>query len=280
MTRLLSCPSFRTSIVGVRSKLGFPGDEHRTLLDCMPGGAGGGPFSENLLHNDWDNREGMMKKAIVLILALGLLAGASSMPATAKKKKKAKPVATTLYMHSAMPVGEVESTDGLLAGTYMTMDATEPTNPVPSSMQLLGPTPAFGPNTDCAGNQLFPIWVGKVSGTVKGTMKATFDVVASGGTVDVRVWPDVQSLMCDGGLDGSASSYVQPVGQQEVELPVGPGTVEVEFEKVNFKAVSSMMFQITPLASPPYGRVFYDSADFAARLEFPCIPASGKSCTP
>lgn len=221
-----------------------------------------------------------MKKAIVIALALGLLVGASSGPAVAKKKKKAKPVATTLYMHSGIPVGEIESTVGLVESTYMAMDATEPSNEMPSSMHLFGPTPVFGPNTDCAGNQLFPIWVGKVAGKVKGDMTATFDVVAAGGTVDVRVWPDVQSLLCDGGLDGTASSYTPPVAQQEVELPVGPGTIEVKFEDLNFEAVGSMMFQITPLATPPYGRVFYDSPDFAARLEFNCVPSSGKSCTP
>lgn len=220
-----------------------------------------------------------MRKAIIVALVLGLLVGATSGPA-AGKKKKAKPVATTLFMHSEVPIGEIESTEGLLESTYMAMDATEPSNQIPASMHLLGPTPAFGPNTDCAGNQLFPIWVGDVSGTVKGTMKATFDVVASGGVVDVRVWADVQSLMCDGGLTGDASDYVPPVAQQEVELPIGPGTIEVKFKKMNFKAVGSLMFQITPLATPPYGRVFYDSPDFAARLEFKCFPASGKSCTP
>ena len=221
-----------------------------------------------------------MKKSLVLLLILGLVAGALSVPATAAKKKK-KPVATTLYLHGNTPIGEVDSVEGLNAGTYMGMDATEPSNPEPSSIGLVGPIAGqAGPNTDCAGNQLFPIWTGSLAGKVKGDLKVTFDVVASGGTVDLRIWPDVSSLMCDGGLDGSANSYVPPAAQQEVTLPNGPGTVEATFEDVKFKAVGSLMFQITVLETPPYGRVLYNSADFPARLEFTCIPASGKSCTP
>jgi hypothetical protein len=90
------------------------------------------------------------------------------------------------------------------------------------------------------------------------------------------VWPDVFSQLCDSNL---SSDYVEPAGQVTVALPPGQGRVEATIKGVNFKAVGSMLVQITPVTIPPFfGRVFYDTPDMNANVSFKCIPARGKSC--
>jgi hypothetical protein len=71
------------------------------------------------------------------------------------------------------------------------MDPKKPAGP-PKSKQITNYL--VGPNDQCAGNNLFPVWIGDVKGTVVGKMKLTFTAVSTPGKVDVRVWPDVASL--------------------------------------------------------------------------------------
>jgi hypothetical protein len=67
---------------------------------------------------------------------------------------------------------------------------------------------------------------------------------------------------------------------------------EAVIKGVNFKAVGSMIVQVSPVVAvdipspggailtPFISRILYDTPEFASSLEFSCIPASGKSCTP
>lgn len=218
-----------------------------------------------------------MRKALVLALTAGLVATALAVPAVAAKKPK--PVKTTLYLHGEQVVGETENFAIVAPGTYFSMDSNEPTGPEPKSKQLLNYV--RGPNTQCAGNDLFPVWLGDVSGTITGDIKVTFHSISSPGAVDVQVWPDVASQLCTNDLTGAAE-YPEPAGSVRVSLPPGPGTVEAVIEGVKFKAGSKLMLQLTPVVESPYfGRVLYDSTSFASSIEFNCIPAKGaKSCTP
>lgn len=224
----------------------------------------------------------MKKKMVVSIVALGLVAGALSAPSMAKPKK-AKPVATTLFFHGTQPSGEAYYVDATANGMgFQEMDSTEPADPAPKSMGITNY--AVGPNTACSGNSLFPTWQGDLAGTVKGDLKVYLNALSHAATkVRVDVFAD-----STGGCDSSLGStgYVPPVVTQDVTLSPGPAENEIVFKGVNFKSMVNLTIMITPVegaaANDPtsQGRVLYDSADFASRVEFSCIPASGKSCTP
>ena len=227
-----------------------------------------------------------MKRIIATAATLLVVVGMMSAPATAKKAKKA--VATTFYLHGNEVVGESESFS-VVADTYLPMDATEPSGAEPKSKFItnyLG-----GPNSMCAGNNLFPVWRGDIAGTIKGDMKFTFHTVGTPGPVEIRVWPDVGSSMCTTENPASPSdAYPDPAGAVTVDLPPGPGTTEATIKGVNFKAAGSIIVQVSPtvavdipspggsILNPFVSRILYDTPDFASSLEFKCIPASGSSC--
>lgn len=218
-----------------------------------------------------------MRKPVALALTAGLIATSLAAPAFAKK---AKAVPTTLYLHGTQVVGEAENYPGIASGTYMPMDANEPTGTEPKSKFFTNYV--GGPNTQCAGNDFFPVWVGDLTGTVTGDVTVTFHTIASpGGVVDVRIWPDVASQLCTQETFGSFD-YPDPAGEVRVNIPPGPGTVEAVIEGVKFKAGSKLMLQLTPdTVSPFVGRALYDSTSYVSSIAFNCVPAKGaKSCTP
>ncbi len=221
-----------------------------------------------------------MRKALLIALTAGLVASSLAGPALAGKKKKAKPVATTLYLHGSEVVGELENYFLVASGTYMSMDKSEPSGAEPKSKLLTNYV--LGPNTECAGNDFFPVWVGDLSGKVTGDMKITFHSIATpGAAVDVRVWPDVASQLCTNETLG-VFDYPEPAGEVRVNLPPGPGSVEAVIEGVKFNAGSKLMLQLTPAIEGPFlGRALYDSTSYVSKIEFNCTPAAGaSSCTP
>ena len=230
----------------------------------------------------------MKRIAGLLLVAVVAAALTSAVPAAAKKK--AKPVATKLFLHGDGPVGESQSVP-VVSDAMLPMDPTEPAGAEPKSKFITNYL--VGPNTECSGNNLFPVWSGAVSGTIKGDMKLTIHTVGTPGPIEVRVWPDVLSSQCNSENPvASSSAYIEPAGSVEVELPPGHGTVEAVIKNVNFKAIGTMAVQITPVVlvdvpspggsvlNPFLSRILYDTTDFASSLEFSCIPAKGASCTP
>ena len=212
-----------------------------------------------------------MKRSLVVLVALALTAGALAAPAEAGKKKKKKPapapVATTFFFHGSVPVGEVEAADHVANGTYMTMSAEEP-----SGQKTMGLTNYLGgPNTNCAGNALFPTWRGDLTGTVSGDLKVTFSAMATpGGKVAVRAWPDINALTCN-------ESYPTPAAEAIVDLPAGSGNVEATLKNAagSFPVQGSLMIQISPVlalegGTPFQGRVQYD--DPGAAVTFGLLP--------
>jgi hypothetical protein len=214
-------------------------------------------------------------------IALAATLVVASLAADAGAKKRARPVNTRLYLHGTSPADEVDY--GALGDAYPTMDPKKPAGGAPKSKQITNYL--AGPNDQCAGNNLFPVWVGDLKGTVVGKMKLTFTTVSTPGKVDVRVWPDVASLLCTSEL-AETNAYPRPAAEVTVNLPPGGGTVKAVTKKVRFRATRSLMVQITPATGPaadlldPFvARVVYDSPEFASSLQFKCIPARGRSCT-
>lgn len=206
-----------------------------------------------------------MRKTIAVALAVGLIAGALAVPATAKKKKKAKPVATTLFLEGTSDFGEEDQTG---TGSFLKLSPAEGTGE--KSMGLLN---AVGtPNPNCGGNSLMPVFVGPTSGRITGDMKISFSAIATAAAkTEIRVWPDLAAQACN-------ESFVEPAGSVVVDLPAGQGTVEATIEGLNFTAQGVMMIQFTSVlgAPPTYARIFYGTAD--SKVEFTCTPLSGSSC--
>ena len=222
-----------------------------------------------------------MKRSVGVVLMLCLVMGALVVtPAEAKKKKKAK-VPVTLFFHGREPVGELELEDGI-SGLYRSMDTKEPTEPAPKSMGLVAVGAAGNgtPNPQCAGNPLFPVWQGDVSGTIVGDVKVSLDAASLPVTkIDVRLWGIVPPFgSCD---SQGVEAYVPPAAEVRVDAPPGAGTIEAVFKGVRFKADGKLMIQFTPvLDGATATRVLYDSTATTSQIEFTCIPTSGTSCTP
>lgn len=221
-----------------------------------------------------------MRKLFAFALIVGLIASSLAAPALAGKKKKAKPVASTLYFHGSQPVGEIEIPD-IISGLYRTMDTSEPADPTPKSVALVaaGAGGVGTPNPNCAGSPLFPVWVGEVDGRVVGDIKIALSAVGAPAPVDVRVWGSVPGpTACDSqGVEG----YVEPDAEVRVDLPAGAGEIEAVLKGVDFTAYERLMVQFTPvLEGPTAARVLYDSSSFVSQIEFTCIPNKGaKACT-
>lgn len=212
-----------------------------------------------------------MRKILVLVLALGLVAGALSVPASAKKKKKPKAVATTLYLHGDAPIGEglqgiLNITDGLV----MSLDENEPTEQLPKSYNFNMPVG----NDQCSGNStFFPTWVGDLQGKIVGDATWTVHFVSPPSRVIARIWTDTPISSCN-------DSYIEPAQEVLVELPAGQNEVEIIFEDLNLPAHATIMLELLQRGATAQGRVLYDAEGFESRIEFGCIPARGKSCTP
>lgn len=210
-----------------------------------------------------------MKRMITGLLGLCVLAGLIASPAAAKK---AGPVATTLYMHGNMPVGDgLEFVNGVQNSTNMKMDPTEPAAGAPKSMSFSLPVG----NDQCAGNDLFPSWSGTVSGKLASDVTMTAHFAAAPSTITARIWLDVPFGSCTSSTAGT-SDFRDPVAEVEVEVPAGHNEVEIVFPGLKGKKVASIMVvELHTNAASNQGRVLYDSADMATRLEFTCIPGKG-----
>lgn len=213
-----------------------------------------------------------MKKTLIVALSLSLIAGALAMPASAKKKKKkAKAVSTTLYFHGNQPAGEAEINETWLDGLLHKMDTTEPTGTTKSQFvtNYVG-----GPNTNCSGNGLLPVWKGDLVGVVKGDVTVELHTLSSpASTLVASLYPDAS-----GGCNEAAQPFA---AQTEVAVAPGQAVTEIVFEDVNFQSFGSLaiQFHMAP-ATPGQVRILYDSPDAASNLTVSCTPTSGKACAP
>lgn len=204
----------------------------------------------------------------VVLISLFLLA--MQFPATAKEElQKRKPVKTVLYLEGAMDVAELEA-----PFLYQALSPSEPDGANPRSKTVT--SYSWGPNPRCAGQNLAPVFVGELSGTVVGPIEITLHAASTpNATVDLRIWPDVTDQVCDSDVTGELR-YPEPGASVTAPLPIGPGVVEVETPPAKFEAEGVLMFQVTPMIDFPFiGRVFYDAGSHDSRLEFMCIPPKG-----
>ncbi len=226
-----------------------------------------------------------LRASIALIGAVCLAAaGSAATPALAGKKRPRVPVATTLYLHGTQPVAELEAFVPVLHEDLLTMDPA-PATSEEKSKQITNY--AAGPNTRCSGNNLFPAWIGEVSGTVTGEIRFVFTSVGTPGMVDIKVWADVP-----GGASYCDDGYVEPQAEAlGVALPAGEAEVEVVLEGARFPVSRTLLLQVSPSTMDVGGtqrpgsnlfvsRIEYDSKSHASALSFSCLPPSGKpSCT-
>lgn len=219
-----------------------------------------------------------MKKIFATAVALALVAGALSAPALAGKKKKKpapapQPVPVTLFFHGSEPVGEAEIANNFSTGAFLPMDTTEPEGSSSKSFPIVDGV--VTPNEACSGSPVFPSWTTALTGRLTGDVKVVFNTVASAGSVDIELFVDAGPLSCN-------ETYVEPVGETTVDLPAGAGTVEAVIEGVDAPVAGVLTVMVNPrnLDAPATGRILYDSATDAARVELMCTPNAGATaCT-
>jgi hypothetical protein len=212
-----------------------------------------------------------MKRPAVLMLLLAALlmpapGGASASPA----------VPTTLYMHGSAVVGEQDGAAWLASAftdSALTLSATKPTGDS-KSMSYAGMV-----NDVCTGVPFYPTFVGKLNGTIAGSVTLTLNSVAAPGTFTARVWTDTDIFQCN-------ADYVPPAAEVSFDLPAGQSTVKVVLPIAGRKdrdassMISVMVFAPTvPGYRGQVGRLMYDGATAASSVVFTCTPRAGrKTC--
>ena len=200
---------------------------------------------------------------------------AVSLPAGAAKFR---PVETTLFAHGPNQLGEIDGalwlSEQFPNSTPLTLDGSEPDDGQPKSMTYSSPYI----NSQCSGSPLaYPTFKGPLKGTIKGDIKLIGHFLGAPGTVTVRLWTDGPVFSCN-------ADYWEPDIEVEAEIPAGHNEVEIVLPNKSLKAgVDVMIMVFAPDVGYGYsgqvGRILYDSAETPTRLEFRCVPRSGKSCT-
>jgi len=205
-----------------------------------------------------------MKKFLGLALVSGLLAASFGASATAGASS------TTYFLHGRGPVAESYINETWLDDAYMSMDTTEPTAAEPSSIFVTNYM--RGPNTDCDGNGLLPVWRGDYVGKFKGTVTVTLHTIATPATdLVVSLYADGTGTCSSAGTPGvtEPTEAPKPVATATV-TPATNGVTEVTFKKVKFKALSNALLQLNVpnLSSPGQVRVLFDSAAYPSGVTF------------
>ena len=201
------------------------------------------------------------------ILAVAVVAGVLNAPLA---QAKPKPVTVTQYLHGTQSFGELQRPFG--QGDFAVMDSTAPTGTSARSSGLTNYV--GGPNTECAGNSLFPVWIGAIDGTPTGDAKVDLFLQTYGsGAFEVRLFANVTEQLCNADYPGALAS-------ETVTLTNGQDKASVVLKNFNRKGkpMGSLMMQLTPVVTaPPYvARVQYDAASVNSRITFSCLPKPGK----
>lgn len=213
-----------------------------------------------------------MKRTLALLTVTALSASlVGTSVAAVKKPAPPKPVKLTYYFHGTNTVGNQDQ--ALVGGTgLMKMDTVKPTGTQDKSFIFYGA--GTSPNASCAGNSLFPNWVGAASGTATGTATVTFYGQGSG-TAKVQLFADTEAQACN-------DAYPTPLGETTVAMPASAGLITVQIPitkagKTPGKLASSFTVQIQAVQPvPSVNRAIYDSAASASSVTITCIPKIGK----
>ncbi|MGH2807464.1 MAG: hypothetical protein ACRDKT_09320 [Actinomycetota bacterium] len=198
---------------------------------------------------------------VAVVLAVGLVFATVSAPAGAKKKD------TIFYLHGKdTPVGEAHLPETWIDGAWMTMDGKKPGAGAPSSMFVTNYL--RGPNTDCDGNGLLPVWKGDYSGTFKGDVKIHLHTVATPAVqMTVSLYRDPTGT-CTATPPVGDSQAPKPVATDLVDVAPGHAETVVTFKKVKFTAMSGLLLQLSipTMTTPGQVRILFDSADLASTV--------------
>lgn len=213
-----------------------------------------------------------MKRTLALLAAVSLSASlAGTSVAAVKKPAPPKPVKLTYYFHGTNTLGNQDQ--ALAVGTgLMKMDAVKPTGSQDKSFVFYGA--GTSPNAKCAGNSLFPNWVGAASGTATGVATVTFYAQGSG-TAVVQLFSDTDAQACN-------DAYPTPMGEATIALPASPGLVTIQIPitkagKTPGKMSSSFTVQLQAVQPvPSLNRVIYDSTTSPSSVTITCLPKVGK----
>lgn len=199
-----------------------------------------------------------MRKLLIALSSAALVVSTAAAPAVAAKK------ATTLYLHGRGPATEAYINETWIDSNWMSMDTTEPSNPYPSSMNVTNYV--TGPNTDCNGNGLLPVWKGNYVANFKGTVKVTLNTVATpNAQMTVSLYPDPTG-QCTSNLPTGASEAPPPAATSLVDVAPGQAETVVEFKNIKFKAVGSLALQLSMPGDAAQIRILFDSPDFASNV--------------
>jgi hypothetical protein len=207
-----------------------------------------------------------VKRILGLATVAGLVLSGSA--ADAAPAKKPKPVPMTFYFHGVNRAGEADNPP--TSSVTASMDTTKPSGADSKSKQITNYI--GGPNTNCSGNNLFPVWTGPLTGEIVTDVRVTFTGIgAPSSRVWIRLFQDVEGLVCN--------DAPKVAGSAIVDLPAGQGKVDVVIKKVKLKAKHSFQIQFSPtgeLGDTSQGRIFYDSTADMSSVSFSCLPAVGK----
>jgi hypothetical protein len=201
----------------------------------------------------------MMRRALVVAIMLGLLAGALAAPVRAVSTRN-----VALYLHGREVVGEFELPETWLNASPMTMDTKKPKGETRSRFAT---NYVVGPNGECSGNGLYPLWRGELRGTVTGTVKITLHTVATpAAKLALELFPDAT-----GGCNSAVSmDYIPPAESKIVDVPPGPGKVVAVIKNAKFKVAASLWLQVRIAdqeTSPAQVRLLYDSPEFPSGIK-------------
>jgi hypothetical protein len=211
---------------------------------------------------------------VALVVGLSLLAG----PAGARSSTH------VFYLHGDDQFGEQQTADIFVLGKtdklWMDMDSHKPEAGIPKSKQV--PNAAVAPGDSCSGSPYFPVWVGAVSGTVKGDLTVKLDTIATPSSkIAVSLFRDLKTVDCFS-QDPSGSiipyEYKPPVAVTTAEVPEGQGSVIAKFKGLDFYVDQSLILQVQiydQFNNPgSQVRILYDSADAASSIKFTCVPSN------
>ncbi|MGH2693786.1 MAG: hypothetical protein ACRDJJ_03110 [Actinomycetota bacterium] len=200
-----------------------------------------------------------MRRTAVTAIVLGLVAGSLAAPGRAGGKKN-----VTLYLHGREVVGEFELPETWLNANPMTMDGTKPKGQTRSRFAT---NYVVGPNGECSGNGLYPLWRGELRGTVTGNIKITVHTVATpAAKLVLELFPDAT-----GGCNSAVSEdYIPPAASKTMDVPPGPGKVVAVIKNAKFKVAASLWLQVRIAdqgTSPAQVRLLYDSPEAPSAIK-------------
>jgi hypothetical protein len=198
--------------------------------------------------------------AVVVLLSLAV-------PVLAEEEETVEPIDYALYLTGEQQISELELPSRWPSGSYRQMSEDEPTSSDAKGLWVTNY--AAGPNTNCSGNGLVPTWEVFFEGTITDDVTVVLHAMsAPGARLDVRLFADVGSGMCN-------DNYKAPIAGKVVEIGSGSDEVEIVFEGVDAVVRDNLTLMVTAGSQTSQSRLEFDSTAAPSRVEVSCIPFDG-----